>query len=294
MQVIVISKQTFFERHLKNKHARLRADSAVYRRMLRTHESQKRTVETCHAALAALGIDPAYEHGVMHDEIEADLVITIGGDGTLLLASHRIGTQTRLLGINGAPETSVGYFCAGARATARQCIEGALNETLQETKLGRMQVSVGKHTLSKRVLNEVLFSHRSPAATTRYFISRGTHRTREEQRSSGLWVGPPAGSTAVQLSAGGKVLPLSSKALQFIVREPYLGDIKKPKILRGLIKRAETLRVESLISEGCVYLDGHETEFGVPLGSIIQFERSPEPLRVLGLTPRVTRRNEVR
>ena len=41
-----------------------------------------------------------------------DLVVTIGGDGTLLAASHAIG-DTPILGINSAPDFSVGFFCSG-------------------------------------------------------------------------------------------------------------------------------------------------------------------------------------
>jgi NAD+ kinase len=291
MSVIVIGKQTFYERYLQNKHVSIEKKSPLYRRMLRTHESQLRTMDQCQSVLSKLGIRADFERGLHHGEIKAELVITIGGDGTLLLASHRIGPQTRLLGINGAPETSVGYFCAGSKKDAKDCIIRALENTLAITTLERMQVSVSKHVLSRRVLNEVLFCHRSPAATTRYVLKCA--RKSEEQRSSGVWIGPAAGSTAAQRSAGGRTLSLSSTDLQFVVREPYMSEHRdgRPTMLIGLVPSGQSLEIRSTIAQGCLYLDGHETEYGVPLGSTIQFERSAEPLRVLGLTRRVTRRS---
>jgi NAD kinase len=40
------------------------------------------------------------------------LVISIGGDGTLLNVSHFVGSDICLLGVNSNPQTSVGFLCA--------------------------------------------------------------------------------------------------------------------------------------------------------------------------------------
>src|ERR1019366_7356859 len=49
-----------------------------------------------------------------------DLVVTVGGDGTLLAASHGIGPGIGLLGVNSAPSHSLGFFwrARGAHAHA--------------------------------------------------------------------------------------------------------------------------------------------------------------------------------
>ena len=39
------------------------------------------------------------------------LVISLGGDGTLLHASHHVGGDVLLLGINSCPAHSVGHMC---------------------------------------------------------------------------------------------------------------------------------------------------------------------------------------
>jgi NAD+ kinase len=298
-RALVICKQTFYERHLAKTSAsvrplRLRLDkhAPLFQRMLRTHESQHRTVERAEAVLRGLGVHADFETERTEQAIPPSrfaAVITIGGDGTLLLASHRLGATTPILGINGAPETSVGFFCAGSLATLDEALSRAFLPRSPRLVLERMEVSLDGKRVSARVLNEALFCHRSPAATSRYIlrVETGTRRiAEEEQRSSGIFVGPAAGSTAAQRSAGGKILPLSSKSLQFVVREPIVNAERPMKLRTGLIKDAQTLEIECTFNAGKLFLDGHETFVDVPLGAKIRAVRSSEQLTVLGLQKR--------
>ena len=151
------------------------------------------------------------------DTSDAKLVVSVGGDGTLLAASHNVD-QVPVLGVNSAPHHSVGFFCAARAQTVHRMLAQALEDRLHSVRLTRMTVAVNGRIRSRRVLNEALFCHASPAATSRYILSY--KKVREEQRTSGFWIGPPAGSTAAQRSAGGRVLPLGSAQLQLVVRDP--------------------------------------------------------------------------
>jgi len=144
-----------------------------------------------------------------------------------------------------------------------------------------MEVRLNRRVISRRVLNEALFCHASPAATSRYLVQLDRHV--EEHKSSGFWVGPAAGSTAAQLSAGGRILPLSSRRIQFVVREPFMLTAKL-RFARKLIQAGDSLVVLSKMREAKLFLDGPHTVIDVGLGSRLRFTLSPEPLRVLGLT----------
>jgi NAD+ kinase len=137
---------------------------------------------------------------------------------------------------------------------------------------------------SNRILNDALYAHRLPAATSRYIIEH--RRAREEQRSSGFWIGPAAGSTAAQSSAGGRVLPLSSDKLQLVVREPYVPSGERYRFVRLLIGPRDNLRVESKMDDACVFLDGPHRQFPVQLGDVLTFRVSDEPLVLLGIRER--------
>jgi NAD+ kinase len=134
------------------------------------------------------------------------------------------------------------------------------------------------------VLNDALFCHRSPAATTRYILKLG--KVVEEQKSSGFWIGPAAGSTAAQRSAGGKILPLASSDLQLVVREPYTPEGEKLKLVRELVSKKAELFVRSKTREGRLFIDGPHESIEIEMGDRLVFRRSLEALTVLGLSAR--------
>jgi NAD+ kinase len=189
-------------------------------RLLRAHKDHLHSLESARDVLARLGADAKFRH--RSDDTHAqnvDLVVTLGGDGTLLWASHLVSANTPIIAINTAPKDSVGYFCAGTKHELGDVLADALSGKLSATTLTRMQVELNGSVLSKRVLNDALYCHESPAATSRYAVRLG--RAYEEQKSSGLWIGPAAGSSAAQRSAGGKIMPIDARELQYVVREPY-------------------------------------------------------------------------
>jgi len=239
--------------------------------------------------LAVAGIKEIFErlkasvaYVTLTDRVDAtgyDLVIALGGDGTVLHASHQIGA-TPVLGINSAPRHSVGFLTATTIDKAGPMIEAALAGELRVSKLHRMAVDIDGRRVYGRVLNDVLFSHECPASTARYSLRLGD--VEEDQMSSGIWIGPAAGSTAAQRAAGGEVLPPRSRKLQFIVREPYSRTGKAYGLARGLVPPGERLVIRSAIDSARMYVDGPHVELPVQLGETIEFYLSDEPLSLIG------------
>jgi NAD+ kinase len=144
-----------------------------------------------------------------------------------------------------------------------------------------MRVSVDGREVHRRILNEVLFAHKSPAMTSRYFLSVG--EITEEQKSSGFYIGPAVGSTAAIRSAGGRVLPLRSKKLQLIVREPYTPDGSRYRIEHVLIDPGTKVEALNKMREGYLFLDGPRQPLPLEIGQRVNFDLSPEPLYVFGI-----------
>ena len=293
MKVAVVQKRTTYRKFVVEEHdpllARLlrRHDPSVVR-LRSSHEAHEETVREVDAALATLGADVVFRGGP-RGRIPAriDLVVTIGGDGTLLAASHQIGAGIPLLGINSAPEHSIGFFCGGKKGSVLKTLRRAMAGTLPSTELTRMRVDLNGKCLHARVLNEALFCHASPAATSRYIVRvpRGRGKFAEEdQRSSGMWIGPAAGSTAAQRSAGGKVLPLRSRSIQYVVREPYRPIGKRSQFSVGLIGESGRLTLRSKIRDGRVFIDGHRIVHAVTIGDVLVMRRGSETVTVLGIS----------
>jgi NAD+ kinase len=292
-RVVVVAKRTAYRRFVEEerdpraKELLRRKDPSVSR-WLDAHKEHVRTVDSVHQSLerAGLKVMMVERAHAMFDASDADLVVAVGGDGTLLAASHNV-VDVPILGVNSAPGHSVGFFCAARRTTFRTMLARHLEGRLRSVTLTRMRVTVNGRLRTKHVLNEALYCHSSPAATSRYLLRLG--KTTEEQRSSGIVIGPAAGSTAQQRSAGGRVLPLGSRSLQLVVREPYNPAGKSYKLARRVVAPGEELEVSSKMDNACLFFDGPHRQVPVRLGDHVTFAASDEPLVVLGLDRRARR-----
>jgi len=288
-RVVVVAKRTLYQRFVEDerdpraKRLLRRRDPAVAN-WLDAHQEHARTLERVETVLDRLGAQVMLvrRSGAAFDASDATLVVAVGGDGTLLAASHSL-SKTPILGVNSAPRYSVGFFCALERRTAERGLAQALEGKLPRLELTRMSVALNGALRSKHVLNDALYCHRSPAATSRYILAHG--KRHEEHRSSGFWIGPAAGSTAAQRAAGGRVLPLGSERLQLVVREPYAPRARY-RMARLLVEPGRSLEVESKMDDACVFIDGPYRRVPVRLGDVVRFRASDEPLTLLGMKAR--------
>jgi len=291
-KVLVVYKKSTYQRYAGRAQERIKdliehSDVSV-EGLLHEHEIHQETLRQAKAALRDLGAQAVlrYRPEPLPEEGAWDLIVTLGGDGTLLWASHLADSSTPMLAINSAPDTSVGYFCAGDGHNVREVLAAALEGSLKASRLARMRVDVGDTVISTRVLNDALYCHESPAATSRYILEYAGDQ--ERQMSSGVWIGPAAGSTAAIRSAGGKVLPTGSQKIQFVIREPYRGVDNKYRLVKGMVPPGEELKITSRMTKGRIFLDGTQKVYSIGIGDRIRMTLSDEPLTLLGLD----RRNE--
>jgi NAD+ kinase len=250
-----------------------------------SHDAHEHTVHEVLEALSAVSAEIAFSchAGDSFDARGLDLVVTVGGDGTLLSASHYVD-DVPILAINSAPRHSVGFFCGAQSGGADKAISAAMRGTIRSTVLTRMKVTLNGEVVAARVLNDALFCHASPAATSRYIVH--LDGVEEQQKSSGFWIGPAAGSTAAQRSAGGRVLPLTSKQLQLVVREPYTPHSERYRLRSPLIPPGDPLVVRSKMHDARIFIDGPDTVVKVGFGDAIEFTQAPQSLTVLGIASR--------
>jgi NAD+ kinase len=289
-RVVVVAKRTAYRRFIVDERdprakALLRRHDPAVKSWIAAHQEHVKTLDSVLEALMRSGaqvmlVERAH---AAFDSSDATLVVAVGGDGTLLAASHSV-VKTPVLGVNSSPQHSVGFFCSAQRKSFAWMLDDALAGKLPSVELTRMAVAVNGRLRTKHVLNEALFCHASPAATSRYLLEHG--RKIEEQRTSGLWIGPAAGSTAAQRSAGGRVLPLGSRSLQLVVREPYTPSGGPTRMAKLLIEEGDSVSVESKMDDAALFFDGPYRSVPVRLGDKVSFFASNEPLVVLGLKKR--------
>ena len=130
-----------------------------------------------------------------------DLIIVFGGDGTLLGAARKfIENETPILGINMG---AVGFLTD----VNIENFESVINDVFKGDYILEERSLVEAQFSDQEVfgLNEVLIHSGSYAQLMRYRLLIDG-KTVYEQRSDGLIVATPTGSTAYALSAGGSIV----------------------------------------------------------------------------------------
>ncbi len=235
------------------------------------HEASSAAVRE---AITARGLEA---HWLLQPTLPAntsfDLILSVGGDGTFLLAS-RLGSAAPLLGVNSSPSTSIGRYCAASAATLGPILDGIVTGTARAAQLLRLHVAIDDVPLPFDALNDALFAARCPVTAARYafVLPDGL----DIQLSSGIWVATPTGSTGAIRSAGGAVVKDDDGRLQWRVREPFIGGVRAPRALSGF--SADGFEVISRHADNAVYLDGHPTPFPAPFGARVSFAPSTSPL----------------
>jgi NAD+ kinase len=251
-------------------------------RLKTSHRAHRTSLDHLIARLDSRGLPFDLEYrGDVTDLSGYDLVIAVGGDGTVLDLSHRAGS-TPLLSINSDPDSSVGYFSAGSASDIDRLLDRILMHGWEPAHLRRFHIRLDGHLMGPPVLNDILISHANPAAVSSYSLKVGSHPA-EAQKSSGIWVSTPAGSTAAVRSAGGFVLPYGSENIQYVVREPYPPAEGGYRFLKGIHPFDEHFEVISRMREGMVFLDGPHLSFPFPLGCTLVLEPDAPDLAIYGL-----------
>lgn len=256
----------------------------IIHRMLMANESHEHAMNKIHRELERCGIHATWRHdfsGLIPDTF--DLVITVGGDGTVLHASHAI-CKVPVLSINSSPETSTGYFSSGDADEFPQILSQLLNNDLKLMRLFRMEVTVNGEVVNNRVLNDVLFCNDCPAMTTRYYLTLNDKG--EPQISSGVWISTAAGSTAAVKAAGGVPMDAGLNALQYVVREPCpVGGRNQenlPNLIRGIVSSNDSFSIRSKSLSATLFIDGPHVAVPVKYGDIITFSGGASPLYLYG------------
>ncbi|MBC7476389.1 MAG: NAD(+)/NADH kinase [Candidatus Sericytochromatia bacterium] len=208
-----------------------------------------------------------------------DIVVTTGGDGTILETSKYV-KDIPILGVNSDPVGSVGFFTGATKDDFSDKIDLLLDDKLKKISINRIQLKLNGEPIKDLVLNDVLITHSIPAATSRYIINLKGQT--ENHRSSGMWISTAAGSTAAIRSAGGFPLPITSDAIQYIVREFYDRGSNKFKLLGGVFNFEDGLEIISQMRLGKFYIDGPYFDYPFTVGDSLTFHKSKFPITLLG------------
>ena len=194
-----------------------------------------------------------------------NLVIPVGGDGTFLRASQFVKTQL-IFGVNADAKNKEGFFMQSDKSNFEPRLKKIMNNKFKIKKLPRLEARIDNHKIWNFALNEFFIGPKKSYHAAKYIVQ--IKNKKERQKSSGILVTTPAGSYAWARACSNKTLPLDSKDYQFVVREPYEGNVfKNYKLKYEVLSKTEKVNVYSEMLDGVIVADSVGKEFTFKNGS---------------------------
>lgn len=199
-------------------------------------------------------------------DLEADLVVVVGGDGTVLRTVQTLKKQIPIIGINWG---EVGFLADLEPDEAPNFLR-TIKEGFSVEKRMRIAISSRGEPLAS-ALNEAVIVTSRPAKMLRFSVlvdqvNAGTFR------ADGMLISTPTGSTAYAMSAGGPIVDPRIEGFLLVPLAPYMLS-SRPWLIS--CERPLEIRLESTKPAKLV-IDGQKTwELNERMS--LSIERSPDP-----------------
>ena len=208
---------------------------------------------------------------------DVDLVISLGGDGTLLTAARAMaGKNIPLLGINLG---RLGFLADVSFDNFESYIDAVMEGRYSVEKLFLIEGRFfeGDKLLSTNIaLNDIILHSYESSSMIEYEISSGGDLI-HVQRSDGVIVTTPTGSTAYALSGGGPIMHPSLNTLAIVPICPHTLT-NRPIVLPADQPIEVCLGRDSMVAK--VSYDGHSTAI-VNTENRVHITRYSKPLTLL-------------
>jgi len=207
----------------------------------------------------------------------SEALIVLGGDGTLLAASHDLRASIPVLGVNFG---SLGFLTEITLAELYPALESLLDGSYRFEERLMLRATIQREDRSE-VMGDVL----NDVVVTRAALSRIIHLDvtvdglfMSAFRADGLIVSSPTGSTAYNLAAGGPILHPSLAAVVLTPICPHMLT-NRPLVVREEAVIEVRLR-EAVEGDVHIALDGQP---GLPFapGDLLRISKSPRSVRLV-------------
>jgi NAD+ kinase len=157
------------------------------------------------------------KYGTKIEEMDVDLLICIGGDGTILRTLHALKSPMPILGIN----TGAIGFLAEVQPENSVSTLTRLLEGFEVERKERLSVAIkGKKAKMPHAMNEAVVITSKPGKILHFAIFIDGEEL-ERLRADGVIFATPTGSTAYAMSAGGPIVDPKVNATIIVPIAPF-------------------------------------------------------------------------
>jgi NAD+ kinase len=207
----------------------------------------------------------------------ADVLVVLGGDGTLLAASHLVDRPVPVLGVNFG---SLGFLTEITMPELYPTLEGVLRGEYKFEERRMLRARVQQRDTAETtgdVLNDVVVTKAALSRIIEFDVAIDGLFV-SAFRADGLIVSSPTGSTAYNLAAGG---PILHPTLDAVVLTPICPHMLSNRPLVVSDRSSIEVRLRAgRESDAHLTLDGQR---GFPLrgGDVVTVTRSPRTIRLV-------------
>ena len=204
---------------------------------------------------------------------KVDLIIVFGGDGTLLNSARKyLKNNIPILGINMG---NVGFLTDVKTEDFESIIQDILNGKFEIEERNLVSASFLNETVYG--LNEIVIHSGAYTQLMRYRLSVND-KVVYEQRSDGLIIATPTGSTAYALSAGGPIIHPSLDVWTILPMLPQ--SISSRPFVISSKEKVEIKLLKGPLEDAKICADGHD-DIAVPYDEDIAITKMNNTLRLV-------------
>ncbi len=210
------------------------------------------------------------------DDLEADVVVAVGGDGTVLEAARRaLGTGLPVVGVHAG---NVGFLAEVQPDEVTPALAALQRGDYSITERMTLEAETSEGTLLQ-ALNDVVVEKDASQHIIRVGVSADDEQL-VEYRADGVIVATPTGSTAYTFSAGGPLLDPDLEALAVTAVAPHT------LFGRPIVFSPQTVLHLQLAGERPARLNGDGRDYGLMQpGESVTVTAGSEVVRLVRLEP---------
>ncbi len=181
-----------------------------------------------------------------------DLIVCVGGDGTVLNSAQYVTDDTPVLTVK-SDSRSVGTLCEIEAGEFETALDKILEDRFRVERWTRAEGLFRDRRMY--ALNEIYVGVRHSTSMARYLLSY--HGVTESQMSGGIVATTGTGSTAWYGNIPGSdgPFPRTARELRYVVREYNRSG--GYRVVKGLVEPGTKLVVDSKMNvDGCISFDG--------------------------------------
>lgn len=213
--------------------------------------------------------------GTPVDEMDVDVIVPVGGDGTLLWTLMQTD-EIPLLGVN---DGELGYLTEIDPSEVAEGLQRVHEEDYFVESRCKLDVARDGEYLGA-CTNEMAVKTPRPSKILSFEIYAEDHDL-EDVRADGIIVSTATGSTSYAMSAGGPLIHPALEAMLMVPLAPFRVS-QRPMVLPA--SNALRLRLKDRGKAGVLALDGQD-EYDLEPGQTLEITRSDEQARFVRFEP---------